>query len=398
MSEDLLKRLEALEKAVDPAYTEGGVVAAGTNWAGAADTATFRGQVGTPWAAPQGTMRQGDQTAASPEVLLTDAERQFIVDRVIDESSLLKMVRKLTMNRSRVEIPRMSLGSRVMRASHPGGHHESTPYYGPGTPPFAPVLPNGAGGVNLEAVAGNPAVVGGNHVISEHLVSPEYSTIVLESSKLVLPWAITEEFLEDNPEQGAAEQRIATIMGVQAANDLEDLALNGSQASADALLRANNGYLVQAAGASGNISAALGAFTTNTFETILRSLPTKYRRNVRQLKFLVHPDVWMDYVQSIAARQGNMADQYLAGLVGDPTYGGVPIMASPFMPVDQVLLSNPDNMIFGVERDMKLRKTMDGQNAIYNDERYYALHIRCDFKIQNIEATGLGTGLLPRVP
>jgi len=384
MSDELLRRLEALEKAVDPAYTEPGVIAAGTNWAAPAVAGTFREQVGTPWAAPQGTMRQGDQTAASPEVLLTDAERQFIVDRVIDESSLLKMVRKLTMNRSRVEIPRMSLGSRVMRASHPGSHHESTPYYGPVAAPDT--LPNGAAGVNLESGA------------AEHLVSPEYSTIVLESSKLVLPWAITEEFLEDNPEQGAAEQRIATIMGVQAANDLEDLALNGSQASPDALLRANNGFLIQAAGATGNISAALGAFTTNTFETILRSLPTKYRRNVRQLKFLVHPDVWMDYVQSIAARQGNMADQYLAGLVGDPTYGGVPIMASPFMPVDQVLLSNPDNMIFGVERDMKLRKTMDGQNAIYNDERYYALHIRCDFKIQNIEATGLGTGLLPRVP
>lgn len=390
MSEDLTKRLEALEKA----YTEGGVIAAGTNWAGAADQASLRGQVGAAWVPAQGAMRQGDQGAGSPEVLLTDAERQFIVDRVIDESSLLKIVRKLTMNRSRVEIPRMSLGNRVMRASHPGSHRESTPYYGPGTPGFSPALPQGGSGV----VPAPPGVNLESNAATEHLVSPEYSTVVLESSKLVLPWAITEEFLEDNPEKGAAEQRIATIMGVQAANDLEDLALNGDETSLDALLRANDGYLLQAAGATGNISAALGAFTTNTFETILRSLPTRYRRNVRQLKFLVHPDVWMDYVQSIAARQGNMADQYLAGLVGDPTYGGVPIMASPFMPVDQVLLSNPDNMIFGVERDMKLRKTADGQNAIYNDERYYALHIRCDFRIQNVEATGLGTGLLPRIP
>ena len=384
MSEDLHKRLEALEKA----YTEGGVTAAGTAWSAegpGAPVDSFRGQLDVAWAPPQGAMRQGDQGPGTPEVLLTDAERQFIVDRVIDESALLKMVRKLTMNRSRVEIPRMSLGSRVMRASHQGGHVETQQYYADGpVDPFNPALPVGPAGQLLESGA------------NEHLVTPEYSTIVLESSKLVLPWAITEEFLEDNPEKGAAEQRIATIMGIQAANDLEDLALNGLETSTDALLRANDGYLVQAA--NGNVSAALGAFTTNTFETILRSLPTKYRRNVRQLKFLVHPDVWMDYVQSIAARQGNMADQYLAGLVGDPTYGGVPIMASPFMPLDQVLLTNPDNMIFGVERDMKMRKTMDGQNAIYNDERYYALHIRCDFKIQNVEATGLGTGLLPRVP
>ena len=367
--EDLSHRLEALEKA----YTEAGVITAGTNWAGAAPADSFRGQVGSP----------------SAEVLLTDAERQFLVDRVVDESSLLKIARKLTMNRSRVEIPRMSLGSRVMRASHPGGHVETRQYYADGTPAYNPALPIGPAGQLLESGA------------NEHLVSPEYSTVVLESSKLVLPWAITEEFLEDNPEQGRAEQRIATIMGVQAANDLKDLALNGDETSLDALLRANDGFLLQAAG--GNVSAALGNFTTNTFETVLRSLPTKYRRNLRQLRFIVHPDTWMDYVQSIAARQGNMADQYLSGLVGDPTYGGIPIMASPFMPTvvggtGQVLLTHPDNMIFGVERDMKMRKTMDGQNAIYNDERYYALHIRCDFVLQNIEATALGTDLDVRVP
>ena len=375
--EDILNRLEALEKGapLGPPYSIGGVTAAGTNWSGAAPGDSFRGQLGSP----------------SAEVLLTDAERQFLVDRVIDESTLLKICRKLTMNRSRVEIPRMSLGRRVMRASHPGGHVETRPYYADGDPNFNPALPAGGAAQSLESGS------------DEFLVTPEYSTVVLQSSKLVLPWAITEEFLEDNPEQGAAEQRIATIMGIQAANDLEDLALNGDEASTDALLRANDGFLAQAAGAGGNVTPGLGAFTTNTFETVLRSLPTKYRRNLRQLRYIVHPDTWMDYVQSIAARQGNMADQYLSGLVGDPTYGGIPIMASPFMPAvvggtGQIMLTHPDNLIFGVEREMKMRKTMDGQNAIYNDERYYALHIRCDFVIQNVEATALGTDVDVRVP
>ena len=386
---DMNERLEALEKA---AYTKGGVIGAGTNWtqtAANSPTNSLRNQFG----------------AGSAEVMLTDAERQFLVDRVIDESTLLKIVRKLTMNRSRVEIPRMSLGSRVMRASHPGTHGESYPYYAAGgTNPAAPV-----GGAYAPDLPTAPGTLGGSPLgletgATERLVVPEFSTIVLQSSKLVLPWAITEEFLEDNPEQGAAEQRIATIMGIQAANDLEDLSLNGDEASVDALLRANDGYLKQALG--GNLAPALGAFTTNSFETVLRKMPTKYRRNLRQLRFLVHPDTWMDYVQSIAARQGNMADQYLSGLVGDPTYGGIPIMASPFMPDPAVvsatdvniLLTHPDNLIFGVERDMKMRKTMDGQNAIYNDERYYALHLRCDFKIQNIEATVAGQGLNLRTP
>lgn len=370
--EDLANRLEALEKAIVP-YTEAGVTAGGTNWAGAAPTDTFREQMGTP----------------SAEVLLTDAERQFIVDRVIDESGLLKMMRKLTMNRSRVEIPRMSLGDRVMRAAHPGGHQESYPYYAAGQPAYNPALPSAPGSLN-------GAPLGMETGANEHLVAPEYSSVILESSKLVLPWATTEEWLEDNPEQGAVEQRIATIMGIQAANDLEDLALNGDESSTDGLLRANDGFLLQAATSGNVLNWASAAFTTDTLEQTVRQLDTKYRRNMRQLKFIVHPDRWMDYVQSIAARQGNMADQYLAGLVGDPTYGGIPLVQSPFMPVDQILLTHPDNFIFGVQRDMKMRKTMDGQNAIYNDERYYALHIRCDFVIQNAEAVVLTDNVDPR--
>jgi hypothetical protein len=360
MSDDLNERLERLEKA----YTDAGVISSGTNWADSAAAGSMRDQLGSP----------------SAEVVLTDAERTFLMDRVIDESGLLAVCRKLTMNRSRVEIPRMSLGTRVMRSSHPGGHVETRPYYADGDPAFNPALPDAT---NLET---------GD---DEFLVNPAFTTVVLESSKLVLPWAITEEFLEDNPEKGAAEQRIATMMGIQAANDLEDLALNGDEGSTDALLRANDGFVVQAE-AGPNVLTWNDPFTTNTFEQLVRELPTKYRRDVRKLRLIVHPDRWMDYVQSIAARQGNMADQYLAGLVGDPTYGGIALLQSFAMPDDKIMLAHPENLVFGVEREMKMRKTDQGQNAIYNDERYYALHLRCDFVIQNNEAVAIATGVDPR--
>ena len=355
-TEELMNRLESLEKA----FTEN-PIAAGTDWqnAVATDANSLRGQI--------------DTAGGSAEAVLTDAERRFIIDRVVDESSLLKVVRKLTMNRSRVEIPRMSLGTRVMRAQAAGGHPEY----------------DQAGN---EYDTSPPGVV-----------TPDFETVILTASKLVLPWVITNEFLEDNPEQGAAERRIATIMATQAANDLEDLALNGDEGSADALLKADDGYLIQAAGAGGNVVAALGNFTTDTLESILRGLPTKYRRNLSQLRYLVHPDTWMDYVQSIAARQGNMADQYLAGLVSDPTYGGIPLMSSPFMPTPvggagQILLTHPDNLLFGVERELKMSSTKEGRQALWSDVRFYAMHIRADFVIQNVEATALGTDVDVRVP
>lgn len=350
MSENMTPR-EALSKA------SGVETLAGTNWAGAAAGDSMRDQLGSPAA----------------EVHLTDAERQFLVDTIVDESSLLKEIRRYNMNRSRVEIPRMTLGNKVLRASAAGGHPEAT--------------------------AGT-------------LQSPDYETIILTSSKLTLPWTITEEFLEDNPEKGAAEQKIARIMAVQAANDLEDLAINGDESNVgDPLYRANDGFITLANSLGSPIVNEGGAeFTTATFERVLRALPTKYRRNLRELRFFVGPNTWLDYVQSIAARQGAMADQYLSGLVGDPTYGGIPLRMSPFMPEDRddsgtgdndesvIILTHPDNLVWGVERDMRLRKSTEGERAIQEDLRFYALHVRCDFMIQNPEALVLADGVAPRIP
>lgn len=337
---------ENLNKAYTAGSTQGG-----TNWAGAAGADTQRGQLGTP----------------SAEVHLTDPQRKYLIDRVVNEATLLGMCRKYTMNRSRVEIPRMSVGTRLMRANVGGGHQEST-------------------------------TMGDR-------VAPDFESIVLTSSKLVLPWTITEEFLEDNPEKGAAEQLIADMMATQAANDLEDLACNGDEVSVDPLLRANNGF-VKLAG-SGNVKAfASAAFTTDVFERTLRAMPTKYRnRDKSKLRYFVPFDIEMDYIQSLAARMGDAADAFLAsGAASRPKYGGIPVVAIKYLPSNggagtnesTILLSDPDNLVWGVEREMKMRKTTEGKNALDFDERYYALHIRCDFLIQNTEAVVLGTQIAPR--
>lgn len=335
---------------LNKAYTAGNT-AAGTNWAGAAAAGTARNQLGTP----------------SAEVHLTDPQRKYLLDRVVNEATLLGMIRKYPMKRSRVEIPRLSVGTRIMRANTGGGHAEST-------------------------------TMGAR-------VAPDHGKVILTSSKLVLPWTITEEFLEDNPEEGAAEQVIADIMATQAANDLEDLAVLGDEASGDELLRANDGF-VKLAVAGQTIDFNSAAFTTDTLERMLRKMPTKYRVNKQKLRFFVPFDIESDYIQAIAARMGDMGDQFLSsGAATRPRYNGIPVVAIKGLPSNQgagtnestVLLTDPENLIWGVEREMKMRKTSEGKNALDFDERYYALHIRCDFVIQNTEAIVMGTEIAPRV-
>lgn len=339
-------------ESLSKAYTAG-TVQAGTNWAGSAGADTFRGQMG-----------------ADAPVHLTEAQRKYILDRVINQATLLGMVRKYAMDRPAVAIPRMSVGTRIARANVAGGHEESTSM---GT-----------------------------------RVAPDFENVELKSSRIVLPWTITEEFLQDNPEQGQAEGLIADMMATQLANDLEDLSVNGDEAlTSEPLLRGNNGFTKL--GGSGNVKDFNGAaFTSNVFEQMLRTMPQKYRnRDKSKLKFFVPFDVEMDYVQARAARMGDRADEYLEGGAAKSNYGGIEIVPIAYLPSNgnvngnsnesTLYLSDPQNMVWGVQKDVQMRKTTEGKNAIDFNERYYALHIRCDFLIQNTEAFVLGKEVTPRV-
>lgn len=337
---------------VEKAYTAADTLA-GTNWAGAAATDSMRDQLG----------------ATAANVHLTDAQRKYVIDRVVDESVLLKRIKRIDMARSSVMIPRMGVGSRIARAGAAGGHPEAT--------------------------------TAGAHV------APDFENIELRSSMVVVPWEISNEFLEDNPEQGAAEAAIADMMATQLGNDLQDLAVNGDEGSGDALLRANDGFT--ALGASGqtkDFNAA--AFTTAVFEQMLRLLPTKYRGNKTKLAYFVSPNIESDYIQALAARFGDGADGFLMrGAATAPGYNGIELITVPHLPdtgningnsnESTIYLTRPENLVWGVQKDVEMASTTEGKNALDLNVRYYVLRVRCDFLIMNTDEFVLGDEITPRV-
>lgn len=330
---------EALNKAVDPLATSG----PGKNLRDTPDADAFAGQLG----------------GGTPNPYLTDIERQFLVDTIIDESVLFGEIRTYQMNRPMVEIPRMTLGSKILQAHKAGGHPESR--------------------------EGDD-------------VKPTWTTMELVASKLVLPWTVTEEFLEDNPEGEDVANTIATAMGIQVANDLEDLAINGDETLVgDRLYQANNGFLKLHALGNGPAIVSNAPFSTDVLDAMVRAMPTKYARNLQNLRFYMGPNLRHDFVASIAARQGALADQFLTGLLGDPTFGGIPLRVVTTMPAGTIMLCDPKLLVFGVYREMKLRQTNDGMNAVRRDERYYMLSMRVDFMIENVEAVVVATNVEPRV-
>lgn len=337
---------------LNKAYTAASTLA-GTNWAGSAATDSFRDQLGSPDA----------------DVFLTEDQRKFVMDRVVDEATLLKQVRYVPMKQSKHLVPRISVGTRIARASTAGGHLENT---------------------TMGAA-----------------VAPDFTSIELTSSKVTLPYAVSREFYQDNPEGGAAEATIAEIMSTQLGNDLEDLAVNGDEMSGDALLRANDGYTTLGAGA--NVKDFNGAaFTSATFELMLRKMPQKYRHNKTKLRFFVPSDIEMDWIQTLAARFGDAADSFLTkGGATAPPYGGIPVVSIAHLPStgnvnggsneSTCYLSDPMNMLWGVQQQVEVLKTDVGKTAIDTGMIFYAMSIRCDYQIANLEAFVLGKEITPRV-
>lgn len=84
------------------------------------------------------------------------------------------------------------------------------------------------------------------------------------------------------------------------------------------------------------------SFSTNLLERTLRTCPKGLRKNIRELEFRVDPDVYLDFIGAIAARMGNMADQYLSGIVGDPSYAGIPVRSDPTVDSNCIELYHPN--------------------------------------------------------
>lgn len=83
-------------------------------------------------------------------------------------------------------------------------------------------------------------------------------------------------------------------------------------------------------------------FSTSLLERTLRACPKGLRKNMRELEFRVDPDGYLDYIGAIAARQGSLADQYISGLVGDPTYAGIPVRSDPTVDSNCIELYHPN--------------------------------------------------------
>ena len=260
-------------------------------------------------------------------ILRPEQARRFI-DYVWDATTLANDGRRVTMRANTMELEKVNVGERVVRAANQGD----------------------ASFTNAGAT---------------------FSKVELTTKKLRLDWEVSAEALEDNIEGGALEDHLVRLMTTAFGNDIEDLAINGEAGSSDVFLGIMPGFInkVQTDGFAHEAVVGAGAdWTVDDMQKLILAMPRRYRALQSGLKFYAGTDTFanivknngtvFDSIGSTEAARGS----YLGGV--DQTIGGarqtrvlgVPVLEVPMYPADYVDLTFPQNRIWGFQRDITVNR------------------------------------------
>jgi HK97 family phage major capsid protein len=277
--------------------------------------------------------------------ILRPEQASRFIDYIWDATTLAKDGRRVTMRANTMELEKVNVGQRVIRAANQG-----------------------------DATFQNAGAT--------------FSKVELNTKKLRLDWEVSGEALEDNIEGAALEDHLVRLMTNSFGNDIEDLAINGTGYSSDgAFLGIMQGFTqyVQKSTFAHQVTVANksattvndygqsvtngGAnWTTKELQAMITAIPRRYRALQTGLKFYAGTDVFANIVRNNATALfaiGSTEDSrgsYFGGAA--QTFGGarqtrvlgVDVMEVPYYPADYVDLTFPANRIWGFQRDITVNR------------------------------------------
>ena len=294
-------------------------------------------------------------------ILLPEQARRFI-DYVWDATVLAKDGRRVTMRANTMELEKVNVGERVIRAAAQA----------------QPTFEN---------------------------AGATFSKVELTTKKIRLDWEVSTEALEDNIEGAALEDHLVRLMTNAFANDIEDLAINGDGSTGD-FLSIMEGFVHKVTDGDAHeavVTVADNAWTPTVMQDIILAMPRKYRAIKNNLKFYAGTDAF----QGIVKNNGTLADAvaeafagqmagstqanrqaYLDG--GAQTFGGarttrvlgVDVQEVPYYPAGYVDLTFPSNRVWGFQRDITVNRFYQPKK----DTIEYTVFVRFGIQWEELDA------------
>jgi len=306
----------------------GGVTDPGADTLGNIPNAEFGLTTGPNAVNPSGDAASG--------ILRPEQARRFI-DYVWDGTVLAKDGRRVTMRANTMELEKVNVGERVIRAASQGiGDYTNT--------------------------------------------GATFSKVELTTKKIRLDWEVSAEALEDNIEGAALEDHLVRLMTNAFANDIEDLAINGDGSTGNFLSIMDGFVNREKTGGDAHesvVTVTNDEWTPTVMQDIILAMPRKYRALKNNLKFYAGTDAF----QGIVKNNGTLADAVAEAIAGQvpgstqanrqnyldgvgQTFGGarttrvlgIDVQEVPYYPDGFVDLTFPANRIWGFQRDIVVNR------------------------------------------
>ncbi len=151
------------------------------------------------------------------------------------------------------------------------------------------------------------------------------SKVTLQPEEVMVPWELSDEFVTENIEGEEVEDTIMRLMATQFSNDLEELYIQGdktgparfeselldggspTEAVMDTYLALQDGWL-KLAGTSHIVDNNGVNVGTQVFSDMIVEMPSKFKRNKRNLKFFASDTTEQLYRNALASRATALGD------------------------------------------------------------------------------------------
>ncbi len=329
---------EKLEKAADAGVVVSGGIGAITNPA-------------------SGDLGVVGSTTDDGGILNPEQSRQFI-EYIFEQQVLAQDGRRVTMRSNTAELEKLNVGERVIRAAN-----------------------------QADATYTNAAVA--------------FTKVEIVTKKIRLDWEVASEALEDNIEGGALEDHLVRTMTRAFANDLEDLAINGTGSGTNVFLKIMQGFYAKeddGGNQATSVTSSGSTWTVQDLQDIVLAMPRKYRGSRSAMKFYAGSPTMSSLLNSLA-QTGNfnseriverIVDGSVPQIVGAPLQYrvlGLPIMEVPYFPDDYVSLTFPENRIWGFQRDVTVHREFKPKK----DTTEYTVFVRFGVQIEETDAVSYGS-------
>jgi hypothetical protein len=293
-------------------------------------------------------------------ILLPEQARRFI-DYVWDATVLAKDGRKVTMRANTIELEKVNVGERVIRAAAQGSNNYTN-------------------------------------------AGATFTKVELTTKKIRLDWEVSTEALEDNIEGAVLEDHLVRLMTNAFANDIEDLAINGDGSTGD-FLSIMEGFVPKALDGDAHesiVTVSNNEWTTPVMQDIILAMPRKYRALKNNLKFYAGTDAF----QGIVKHNGTLADAIAEAFSPTPagtaanrqayldgnaqTVGssrttrvlGIDVLEVPYYPAGYVDLTFAANRVWGFQRDIVVNREYKPKK----DTIEYTVFVRFGIQWEELDA------------